>query len=202
MDFNFASSHHAGEDPAAERLGRALRSLPARIPPVGLTTSLRVIASRERKRFLERRTWSGALTTWYQNMSARTGQMVRTIALPVAGGLVSAVVLFSTWLVPTYPVLANSGSDVPTMLNTEATVQQTAATGLISGDAVDVTINDQGRVVDISFVGGPGAQPSSLHRHETLENLLLFTRFSPATEFGHPMPSKIRLYFSQVDVKD
>jgi hypothetical protein len=202
MSFNFASSHYVGEDSAEERLRRALRSLPARIPPAGLTTSLRVIASRERKRFLEHRTWRQAMLTWYENLSVRAGEMIRTAALPVAGGLVSAVVLFSTWLVPTYPVLANSGSDVPTELSTEATVQQTAATGLTSGDAVDVTINDQGRVVDISFVGGPGAQPSSAHRHETVENLLLFTRFSPATEFGHPMPSKIRLYFSQVDVKD
>ncbi len=205
MSFNFASSHHVGEVPAEERLRQALRSLPARIPPAGLTTSLRVIASRERKRFLERRTWRQAVVTWYGNMSVRAGEMIRTAALPVAGGLVSAVVLFSTWLVPTYPVLANNGSDVPTVLSTEATLQQTAATALPSGDAVDVTVNDQGRVVDISFVGGPGAQPSSTQRRETMENLLLFTRFAPATEFGHPMSSKIRLYFSQpsqVDVKD
>lgn len=202
MSNDFASSHHVGEDPAEERFCRALRSLPARIPPPGLTTSLRVIASRERKRFLEHRTLRRTLITWYENTRVTAGQMIRAAALPVAGGVVSAVVLFSTWLVPTYPLPANNGSDVPTMLSTEATVQETTATGLTSGDAVDVTVNDQGRVVDISFVGGPGAPQNAAHRHETLENLLLFTRFSPATEFGRPMPSKIRLYFSQVDVKD
>jgi hypothetical protein len=199
-------SHHVAEDPAEERLSRALRSLPARVPPAGLTTSLRVIASRERKRFLERRTLPQAFATWYQNSRVTAGEMIRNAALPVTGGLFTAVLLFSAWLVPTYPLHAKGSFDVPTMLSpTEATVQETAATGLSSGDAVDVTINDRGQVVDFSFVNSPGAAQSVAHRHEVVENLLLFTRFAPATEFGRPTQSKLRLLFnpdSQVDVKD
>ena len=202
MSHETARSHHVAEDPAEEKFCRALRSLPSRLPPAGLTTSLRVIASRERKRFLERRTVGEALTTWYQHASMTAGEMIRTAALPVVGGFCTAVILFSTWLVPTYPLHAKGSFDVPTMLTTEATVQETAATGFSGDDAVvDVTVNDQGRVVDISFVGGSGVQ-NAAQRHRVEENLLLNTQFTPATEFGRPVTSKVRLPLnsSQIEV--
>jgi hypothetical protein len=197
--------HHVAD----ERLNQALGSLPARIPPAGLTTSLRVIASRERKRFLERRTLPQAFATWYQKSNVTFGQMIRSIALPVTGGVFSAVVLFSTWLVPTYPLHAKGTFDVPIDFSTDASIQETTTTAalvtagnaLTSGDAVDMTVNDQGRVVDFSIVHAPG-DSDGVRRHQAVENLLLYTRFAPATEFGKPASSKIRLLFSQVDVKD
>ena len=211
MSHETLRSHHVAENPVEKRLSQALGSLPARIPPPGLTTSLRVIASRERKRFLERRTLPQAFATWYQNSNVTFGQMIRSAALPVTGGLFTAVVLFSTWLVPTYPLHARTSSDVPIDFGTtDASVQEstttdalvTAANSLTSGDAVDMTVNDQGRVVDFSIVHTPGDPDKGEERHQTIENLLLYTRFSPATEFGKPAASKVRLLFSQVDVKD
>jgi len=216
MSYETARSHHVAEDPAGEKLSRALRSLPARIPPAGLTTSLRVIASRERQRFLERRTLPEAFANWYARTNVTAGQIMRSLVLPVAGGVFSAVILFSTWLVPTYPLHASGASgDVPTMLTTEATpdwmaarllyeaAQEAAATRPPGGDAmVDVTVDDLGRVVDYTIRSGSQVLQDPGRRRRL--DLLMFTRFTPATEFGRPMPSEVTLpvLSSQVDVKD
>jgi len=192
-------------DVAEERLRRALRSLPKRIPPAGLTVALRVIASRERQRFLERRTWRRMIATWRERASLSAGETMRSLVLPLAGGVCTAVVLFSTWLVPTYPLHVAGGADVPIMPSTEATVSATVtgtrAIGL-SGDAVvDVTVDDQGSVVDIAIVSGTDVLQNAERRHR-LENLLLWTHFTPATEFGRPVARRVRLISSQIDVKD
>jgi len=193
-------------DSAEEKLCRALRSLPARIPPAGLTVALRVIASRERQRFLERRTWRGMIVAWHERASLSAGGMMRSLVLPLAGGVCTAVVLFSTWLVPTYPLRATSGVDVPIIPSTEATVSATVtgtgAIGFSGGDAVvDVTVDNQGSVVDIAIVSGTEVLQNASRRHQ-LENLLLRTQFAPATEFGRPVTSRVPLILSQIDVKD
>jgi hypothetical protein len=131
--------------------------------------------------------------------------MMRSLVLPLAGGVCTAVVLFSTWLVPTYPLRADNGFDVPTMLSTEATVTETEAIGLSGGDAVvDVTVDNRGSVVDIAILSGAELFQDAGRRHR-LENLLLRTQFAPATEFGRPTASKVRIagvFASRVDVKD
>jgi len=42
----------------------SLRTLPRRVPPAGLTTSLRVIASRERQRLVENRSVGQIFVSW------------------------------------------------------------------------------------------------------------------------------------------
>jgi len=198
MSNELARSHHVAEDPATERLSRALRSLPMRIPPAGLTTNLRVIASRERQRLLERRSPARAFAAWYERTTLSMGDMLRSMVLPVAGGLFTAVILFSMWLVPTYPLHAKTDADVPTMLTTSASVHE-AGLGLSGGDALlDVTVDEQGSVVGYSLVSGGDAlqDPARLHR---LESQLPFLRFTPATEFGRPTTSIVRLHLSQID---
>jgi len=201
-----ASSHPVAVDMAEEKLRRALRSLPARVPPAELTIALRVIASRERQRLLERRTLRGMFATWLEHANLTGGEMMRSLVLPLTGGVCTAVVLFSTWLVPTYPMHVVGGADVPTMLSTEATVTETGVIGgvigLSGGDAVvDVTVDNQGRVVDYAIVSGTDILQDPGRRHR-FENLLLVTQFNPATEFGRPTVSKVRMLFSRVDVKD
>jgi hypothetical protein len=202
-------------DSAEEKLSRALSSLPARVPPAGLTVALRVIASREHQRFLERRSWRRMIAAWRERASLNAGEMMRSMVLPLAGGVCTAVVLFSTWLVPTYPLHAvDGGFDVPTMLSTGASVTtQTGAIGLSrglheaigdtpEGDAVvDVFVDSQGGFVDYAVVSGTEVLRDAGRRHQ-LENLLLRTQFAPATEFGRPVASRVRLISSQIDVRD
>lgn len=179
-------------------LSRALRSLPVRVPPPGLRTSLRVLASRERQRILNHRTFA-----WYDRVRLFAHDLMRPLALPFAGGVFSTVVLFSMWLVPTYPVRGDSTFDVPTVLTTEATVKGTAPIGTGGSDVVvDVIVDGQGRMVDYTIVSGPSLLKNEALRR-SVENTLLFTEFTPATTFGYPMAGKMRLFLhsSHIDVK-
>ena len=198
MSNKFERSRHLDD----QKLSRVLRSLPQRIPPAGLATNLRVAASRERQRFLERGTLPKLFASWYERTSLSAGEMLRSVALPAAGGLFTAVILFGMWVVPTYPVLSKTASDVPTTLTTEAFFRQAVGMHFAGGDAVvDVTVDDQGSVVDYTIVSGADVFKDPAQRHR-LENLLLFTRFTPATEFGQPTASKVRILFSQIDQVD
>lgn len=192
---------------AGERLSRALSSLPARVPPAELTVALRVIASRERQRLLEGRTLPRIMEAWLDRVRLESGDVMRSLVLPMAGGICTAVVLFSTWLVPTYPLHVKGGVDVvPTMLSsTEATVSATAegtgAIGLFGDAEVDVTVDDQGRVVGIAIVSGTDLLQNAERRHR-LENVLLRTQFAPATALGRPVSSVVRMVSSQINVTD
>ena len=67
---------------------------------------------------------------------------------------------------------------------------------------LDVALDHSGRMVDYTILS-TGYMPDANSRRK-LENLLVFqTTFVPATSFGQPTPSKIRLWLSssRIDVK-
>ena len=129
--------------------------------------------------------------------------VMRPLAVPVAGGVFSAVTLFNLWVVPAYPAFARTGADVPTQLSTEARVKGFSSIGTAGEDVVlDVALDDSGRMVDYKILS-TGYMPDANSRRK-LENLLVFqTTFVPATSFGQPTASKIRLWLSssRIDVK-
>jgi hypothetical protein len=187
-----------------DAINRALRSLPACEPQPELRTSLRVIASRERQRRLARRSLASTIGVWRDRFELFSDNFLRAIALPVAGGVASAVVLFSMCVVPAYPLrAAHTTVDVPTVLTTQVAVKGMAPF-FGGGDdvVVDVTVDEQGRMIDYAVVAGASALANASLRRR-LENVLLFTEFTPATSFGQPMSSKTRLWFrtSRIDVK-
>jgi hypothetical protein len=169
-----------------------LRSLPPRVPPVGLTTSLRVIASRERQRLVEGRSLGRAFAAWLDLTRFRLRDMLRPLMLPAAGGVFSAVVLFSMWVVPTYPLRAKMTVDIPTQLTTSVQVQQSVAAGLSASVLVDVDVDNQGHLVDYQIVSGADVVADPLMKRR-METVLWFTTFSPATSFGMPMAGKTRV---------
>lgn len=197
--------HERLRDASDDTLRRVLGGLPRRMPPPALGTRLRVLASKERSR----RSLGGEFLYWCQRLYWEAGDMMRSLALPTAGGVFSAVVLLGLWVIPTYPVRAISSYDIPTALTANhwagtATDVAVKAMGPVAagGDAVvDVTIDDRGRIIEYQVVSGPIAQDPDFRRR--LENLLLFTEFTPATAFGLPGVSKLRLTLSSsyVDVK-
>jgi hypothetical protein len=188
-------------NPAA--INRALRNLPAREPQPELRTSLRVIASRERQRRFARRDLASIVGLWRDRFELFSGNFWRSIALPAAGGVASAIVLFSMCVVPAYPLRAHTTVDVHTVLTTQVAVKGIAPF-FGGGDdvVVDVTVDEEGRMIDYAVVAGASALANASLRRR-LENVLLFTEFTPATSFGQPMSSKTRLWFrtSRIDVK-
>jgi hypothetical protein len=179
-----------------ELLSQVLRGIRPRMSPPGLTTSLRVLASRERQRLVSGAGRLDRLRLCFDNL-------MRPLALPFAGGVFAAIVLFGMCMLPNYPVLGRNAIDVPTMLTTQATVKLTGPVGAAGSDViVDVTVDGQGRMVDFTIVsGGNVVDREALRRN--IENLLLFTEFTPATSFGQPTSSRMRLSLrpSSIDVK-
>jgi hypothetical protein len=195
--------YYPGNLRGADSIGESLRSLSVKAPPAELRTSLRVIASRERQRRLEHRNLATIWNTWRQNSQLFWDNAVLSLALPFAGGVFSTVVLFSMFVVPAYPLLSNSDSDVPTILNTPVAVKSMAPFSVGDTDVVvDVTVDEQGRMLDYAIVAGASVLANPQMRRR-LENALVFSNFTPATTFGQPMISKMRLWFhsSRIDVR-
>jgi len=177
-----------GEDHVSE----LLRLLPHRAAPTGLTTSLRVIASRERQRLMERLTMRQICATWLNRTRLSLQNMLQPLALPATGGVFSAVVLFSMWLVPTYPLRAKMDIDIPTQLTTGVQVERSVTAALGASVLVDVDVDDQGHLLGYQIVSGAEVVADPLMRRR-METALYFTSFSPATAFGMPMAGKARV---------
>jgi|SRR5271165_5194040 len=165
-----------------EGLSQALASLPVRAASPGLTTSLRVIASRERER-LAGRNIGEMFARWGDRASLEVTNVMRPLALPLAGGLFSAVALFSMLLLPTYPA-RSSALDMPTMLNV---------------GAVLVEVDDHGRMMDYRVMSGTEALQEPV-LHGELEKLLHFTKFVPATFSGRPRAGEVRIPVSTMEL--
>jgi len=193
----------ARESERYQRIREALRSLPRRTPPSDLTVRLRVAASQAR---MQTANGANPWTRARDRFQLALSNMMRPLALPLAGGLCAALVLFSA-LVPTFTsAFAGNKSDapwnVPTMLTTEPSLKYMAPIAFGEADAiVDLKIDDQGRIVNFTIVSAPGQTEQLRHR---IENSLLFTEFWPATAFGRPIAGTVRISFhnsSHVEVK-
>jgi hypothetical protein len=185
-------------------VARALKNLPVFSPPEELSTRLYVMASRERMRRLSNSSPAAALRHYGERVRLWMDNLMRPLALPFAGGLLSALLLFSM-LVPNilmhrYP----STNDVPIGLYTEATVKTISPFGFNDDDfVVEVSVDGQGRMVDYSIAAHGQHLTNDPELRRSLENNLLFTEFTPATAFGQPTFSKIFLSFyrSHINVK-
>jgi len=188
---------------AWERSGQvrdAVRSLPRKEMPRDLVIRLRVMASQERNLRI------GLGRTWWESFIFRVNNLLRPFAVPMAGGVCAAVVLFAA-LVPTltHPV---STSDVPCVVFTQPMIESMSPIGFTPADAiVDLRIDQRGRIVNYSIVESSG-HIEAVHR--SIENSLLFTRFKPATlapnscsDCGVPMSGTIRMVLrsSHIEVK-
>jgi len=191
-------------------LAESLHQLPARTPAAGLRTSLRVIASRERQRRITHQNLSSLMQLWWDRLQLSGEHVLRTMALPFAGGVCSTLVLFSMFVVPAYPLLhqnlaAGAGAmydDVPTMLTTQGSAKNVSPFSADSDIVVDVDVDEQGRMIDYAVVAGANVLANREVRRR-LENALVFSNFTPGTTFGQPIVSKVRLWFhsSRIEVK-
>jgi hypothetical protein len=118
--------------------------------------------------------------------------VLRPFMLPATGGVFSAVVLFSMWVVPTYPLRAKMAFDIPTQLTTGVQVQRSVTAALSASVLVDVDVDDQGHLLGYQIVSGAEVVADPMMRRR-METALWFTTFSPASAFGMPMAGKTRV---------
>ena len=179
------------------RLVRAtVWALPKRLAPVDLGIRLQVLKSRELTRMAAT---ASPFDRWVGRVQLYARNMMRPIALPVAGGLCSTIFLFTS-LVPTFDFHKTPG-DIA-ILSTEPMVKNMFPLGFHDNtDAVvDLKLDNTGRIVDYTIVSAEGQPTEQVRR--SIENDLLFTTFEPATRFGLPTSGTIRISFSssRIDV--
>jgi hypothetical protein len=179
---------------------QAMKALPARIPPPLLDTRLRVLASRERQRRQSRLSVAHAFNAWRERTSFSLRNLMRPLALPVAGGIFSAAVLFSTILPDLVWRIQNTTADVPTALLTQAVIKDAAPMGIAEDEiVVDCSVDDHGHMTDYRVIRGKNLLTDEEMRR-SLENKLMFTTFTPATQFGQPTAGTVRVFFQTTKV--
>jgi hypothetical protein len=168
-----------------------LRALPEVRVPETLTTNLQIIGSRELARRLARADWRAIARLWIEDTKLSIDNMMRPFALPIAGGLASALMLF-TMLMPSLNFRHDFSDDIPLTFHTEARMVEMAPFGFSDDEViVEVALDADGGITGYSVPKG------TLSREMTarLGNTILFASFAPATMFGQPMPSKLRVIF-------
>lgn len=168
-----------------------LQRLPSRTVPPELTDALRSLAFRESVRQRSRRHWKLALSDWMDSARIRLENLMRPLALPAAGGVLSAVLLFGS-LVPAFTRSPRVAQDVPTAFYTQASLDEGSPLVFHDDLVVDLTIDQEGRLMDFALPYEPALARNAAIRHAIASNLL-FTRFTPATAFGQPTSGKIRI---------
>src|SRR5581483_1078258 len=176
-----------------------LRALRQKTPPPDLSMRLRVMASRHLSE--TRHGWGERAA---EHLRLQFENLMRPLAVPFAGGLASTIFLFAL-LVPSLAVHIRlaAADDVPLGLSTEATLKSSAPISFATGEAVvDVTLDDEGRMLDYSIVNDRSREDNPSFCH-SIANYLLFTTFTPPTTFGQPVGGTIRLTFrsNYVDVR-
>jgi hypothetical protein len=182
-----------------QKLREGLRSMNAAPMPVGLTARLRVLASHEQARQTVRVNLTARTREWRSRIKLVSDNLMRPVALPFAGGLLSAMLLF-TMLVPSLSFAHNFfGDDPPSAIFTYPDGKVVGAVGYIpkiefsstprsdNDTVLELTIDERGRVADYSVQNG--------QLTPDMKSMILWSTFTPATVFGQPTWSKVQVYF-------
>ena len=178
-----------------------LRNLPRLRPPEKLNLELQILASKERARAVRYRDWPSTFRYFRQRLHLQTENFMRPMLLPALGGVMAAFVLF-LMLVPVYPVrtVNAAGFDVPTRLSTNASLKKMGSFTTVSRPVtLLVEVNRSGRVVGYQIQDGLSEMQNEATRRN-IEQILLFTVFTPATNFGKPVSAIVTISVGHNDV--
>jgi hypothetical protein len=174
--------------------------------PPALVAKLRVLASHEQARQFAGRNLNARVDHWYTRVRLAFDNLMRPLALPFTGGILSAMVVFSL-LVPTLSFPHNYGEDDPSTIDftfpdgkvvgatdhtlgpnePETRLEPVSAIILPGEKAVDLVIDETGKVREYSVIRGD-LTPDMI-------NVILLSRFTPATYSGQPTWGSIRVVF-------
>ena len=170
---------------------------------------LRVLASHERLRQLPRVNLPARLRYWGERAELLFQNLMRPMAVPLAGGVLSALLLFGM-LVPSLIFRHNLGDDLqlatssdpegrlveslpadgsPTWLWKEDSPRLESANAVNTRDetVLVLTIDETGRVANYSVSRG--------QLTPEMQDIILFSRFTPATFNGKTTWGKVNILF-------
>jgi hypothetical protein len=179
------------------RLLTALRALPAKPAPKELASRLRVLASHEFERIQGRGDFSSATRRWWMRARISMRDLMRPLALPAAGGVLSSVACFTMLASCLSFPQQFPNDDIPLGFTTQVQVDQLSPFGYTGHDVVmELTIDKNGQVADYAARGLVTRDDM-----KQLGNLILFTSFAPATAFGQRTSGKILLRSHRINVR-
>jgi hypothetical protein len=169
--------------------------------PARLTARLRVLASHERERRLTRVSLSARISAWAARAELAFDNLMRPMALPIAGGLLSALLLFSVlvpnlsfahnftdqsfFTVPVGLVVEQVGGSVVKPIGNAPRIASADADIPADSNVVDLMVDENGHVSDYYVVHGK-LTPD-------VQSIILFSQFMPATNLGVPVSAKVRV---------
>lgn len=191
------------------KLAVLLSRVPKSVPPADLAIRIKVAAAQAQQS-------QGWATRW-RNFREHAGivleNVFRPLTVPATGGLFAALLVFVLALQMIVPGITVSAveNDVPINLMRPAHVvalsdypgswapeQHETELSLPHGLLVDVTVDAEGHMTDYKILSGPTS--SELRRQ--LDQMLLFSQFSPMMSFGRPTAGgHVVLSFSAVRVR-
>jgi hypothetical protein len=185
-----------GEFISLKQTQRLLGSLGRRKAPADLALKMKVALSQEVAKS-RRPFWEG--------FAVRLENAANAFLMPATAGAMSAVLFFGL-LIGVFALpeeLRASGNDVPTMLYTPPVLRFSPFDidlTSVNGDSIvlEASVDSTGRVQNYRILSGPKDMASL---RPQLNNMLIFTVFSPATAFGQPTRGKAILSFSRVNVR-
>ena len=198
-----------GELEHFRKLAVMLSRVSKNAPPVDLAIRIKVAAAQAQ----ESRDWPARYRRLKDRAEILLDNVFRPLTVPATGGFFSAVLVFVLvfqMIVPGITVRAVE-NDVPINLMRPAELvslsdypqswapeQHDVELSLPHGLLVDVTVDAQGHMTDYQILSGPDSR--ELRRQ--LDQMLLFSRFSPMLSFGRPTAGgHVVLSFSAVRVR-
>jgi len=173
-----------------EQMRANLRAMDRAAIPPRLSGQLRALMSYERVRRIWRNSLPSPLERWAARMRLAFEELMKQAALPFAGGLLSALALFGA-LVPALAFPHNYWGDVAMPIYTDPALESFLMNPAVNGGddtVVELTIDEHGRVTDYAVTHGALTQDME-------NNLVLFSRFTPATLFGQPTWGRVMISF-------
>jgi hypothetical protein len=161
-------------------LRASLRSMVAPTMPAHLRKDLRGLAAQERIRQISHISLPARFQNWVSSFQIRCDNLMRPVALPFAGGVLSAILLFGMWIPTITATPRNYTGDVSAPIFTDPSLNLNRSLPVPHGGnvVVQLIIDEQGKVADYTVIQGKDS--------EELRNFILFSRWNPGTFFGKP----------------
>ena len=191
------------------KLSLLMSRVPRVVPPADLAVRIKVAAAQMQPT----KDWKQRWTSVRDRAEILVDNVFRPLTVPATGGFFSAILVFVVMLHMMVPGISVQAvpNDVPLNLLQPAELitlsdnpgywapeQHEAELSLPHGLLVDVTVDQNGQMVDYQILAGPDSRDM---RHQ-LNQMLLFSRFRPMMSFGKPATGgHVILSFSAVHVR-
>jgi hypothetical protein len=132
-----------------------------------------------------------------QRYMVRLENAFHGVMLPATAGILTAVMFFGTLIGLLVPAQVRANDDVPTAFYTPPRLEMSVYPVLDSPVVIEAYVDARGFVENYHIISGPDDEQV----REQLNRALLLDLFAPAQSFGHPVPGKVVMSFSNINVE-